>query len=123
MSAATNTYETGSSDERPWGTWRVIDAGQGYVVKRIEVKPGAKLSLQLHHGRDEHWVVVGGQAEVTRGPERLRLSINQSVFITKETPHRIANVGADMLVFVEVQVGALLDEADIVRLEDVYGRS
>lgn len=123
MSNTLNTYEVGSSERRPWGTWRVIDSGVGFVVKRIEVDPGAKLSLQLHQGRDEHWVVVEGEAEVTRGADVLRRSTNDSVFITKGTAHRIANTGQGTLVFIEVQVGALLDEADIVRLEDVYGRS
>ena len=122
MGTAANTYRTGSSDQRPWGSWQVVDAGAGFVVKRIETDPGAKLSLQLHRGRDEHWVVVGAAAGVTRGTERLRVSANDSVSITRQTAHRIEKIGTDLLVFVEVQVGPLLDEADIVRLEDSYGR-
>lgn len=117
-----NHYEVGAADQRPWGTWRVIDAGPGFAVKRITVKPGAKLSLQLHHGRDEHWIIVAGRARVTRGEETLDLVANQSVFIPVETAHRIENIGSEELAFIEVQYGATLDEADIVRLEDAYGR-
>ncbi len=116
------TYRRGDSDERPWGRWEVLDTGDGFAVKRISVKPGAILSLQLHHHRSEHWVVVRGQARVTRGPETLELGRNGTVFIPVETEHRIENVGEDSLEFVEVQVGDRLDEGDIVRLEDRYGR-
>ena len=116
-------YGVGESDERPWGAWRVIDAGDGFVVKRITVKPGARLSLQFHRGRDEHWIIVAGQARVTRGSEVLDLGVNQAVFIPNGTHHRIENTGTTDLVFVEVQLGALPDEADIVRVEDDYRRS
>lgn len=118
------TYRRGDSDERPWGRWEVLDTGQGFAVKRITVKPGAILSLQLHHHRTEHWVVVRGRARVTRGNELLELGRNDTVFIPLETAHRIENIGAEEpLEFVEVQVGDRLDEGDIVRLEDRYGRS
>ena len=116
-------YQRGENDERPWGRWEVLDTGQGFCVKRISVKPGATLSLQLHHHREEHWVVVAGRARVTRGSETLVLERNQNVFIPIETAHRIENIGDDLLEFVEVQVGDDLDENDIVRLEDKYGRS
>ena len=116
-------YRRGDSDERPWGRWEVLDAGEGFAVKRITVKPGAILSLQLHHHREEHWVVVRGRARVTRGEEVLDLGRNQAVFIPVETAHRIENPGDEPLEFVEVQVGDNLDENDIVRLEDRYGRA
>jgi mannose-6-phosphate isomerase-like protein (cupin superfamily) len=117
------TYRRGDSDERPWGRWEVLDVGDGFAVKRISVKPGAILSLQLHHHREEHWVVVRGRARVTRGDETFDLARNQSVFIPIETAHRIENPGDEVMEFVEVQVGDKLDENDIVRLEDRYGRS
>lgn len=121
--AAGNHYQIGERGERPWGTWTVIGAGSKHVVKEIMVNPGGRLSLQLHHGRDEHWVIVAGTAEVTIGDQVSTLSENQSVFIPVETRHRIANPGAAPLVFVEVQYGSRLDEADIVRFEDNYGRA
>jgi mannose-6-phosphate isomerase-like protein (cupin superfamily) len=115
-------YTVGDADERPWGHWEVIAAGDGYVCKRITVDPGGKLSLQLHHHREEHWVVVQGEARVTRGDEVLALGPNSHVFIPVETAHRIENSGSTPVVFIEVQQGETLDEDDIVRLEDVYGR-
>src|SRR5918994_5334097 len=96
-------YSRGDSDERPWGRWEVLDTGDGFAVKRISVKPGSILSLQLHHHRSEHWVIVRGQARVTRGNERLELARNDVVFIPLETAHRIENIGDELLVFVEVQ--------------------
>lgn len=117
------TYAVGTADDRPWGRWQVIDTGEGFAVKRITVKPGAKLSLQLHHSRDEHWIVVTGTAKVTRGDESFELKANQSTFIPVEVQHRIENVGAEDLVFIEVQWGPMLDENDIVRIEDTYGRA
>ncbi|MGH1481360.1 MAG: phosphomannose isomerase type II C-terminal cupin domain [Geminicoccales bacterium] len=116
------TYEAGESDERPWGRWEVIATGEDYVCKRITVKPGGKLSLQLHHHREEHWVVVQGQALVTSGDERREVGPNTHIFIPLETPHRIENPGTTNVVFIEVQQGDQLDENDIVRLEDIYGR-
>ena len=117
------TYRRGDHDNRPWGRWEVLDTGEGFAVKRITVNPGAILSLQLHHHREEHWVIVRGRARVTRGSEVLELARNQAVFIPLETAHRIENPGDEPLEFVEVQVGDKLDENDIVRLEDRYGRS
>ena len=117
------TYRRGESDERPWGRWEVLDVGDGFAVKRITVKPGAVLSLQLHHHREEHWIIAAGRARVTRGREILDLARNDSVFIPVETAHRIENPGKDDLEFIEVQLGERLDEADIVRLEDRYGRA
>lgn len=118
-----NSYRRGESDNRPWGRWEVLDVGAGFAVKRITVNPGAILSLQLHHHREEHWIVVAGRARVTRGDETLELARNESVFIPVQTAHRIENPGDGPLEFIEVQVGDRLDENDIVRLEDRYGRS
>ena len=117
------TYRRGEQDERPWGRWEVLDVGDGFAVKRITVKPGAILSLQLHHHREEHWIIAAGHARVTRGRDVIELVRNQSVFIPIETAHRIENPGPDLLEFIEVQIGDRLDEGDIVRLEDRYGRA
>lgn len=117
------TYRRGDSDRRPWGRWEVLETGEGFAVKRITVNPGASLSLQLHHHREEHWVVVGGRGRVTRGQDVLELARNASVFIPVGTAHRIENPGEEPLELIEVQVGERLDEGDIVRLEDRYGRS
>lgn len=118
-----NSYRVGDADTRPWGDWRVIDVGDGFAVKRITVNPGERLSLQLHHGRHEHWTVVAGQATVQLGDDEIALDANQSIHIPVETRHRVTNPGADPLVLIEVQVGDNLDEADIVRFDDEYGRS
>jgi mannose-6-phosphate isomerase-like protein (cupin superfamily) len=117
------TYRRGDSDERPWGRWEVLDIGQGFAVKRITVKPGAILSLQLHHHRAEHWVVARGKARVTRGDAILELAAGEYVHIPQGTAHRIENPGIDTMEFIEVQYGDKLDENDIVRLEDRYGRA
>jgi mannose-1-phosphate guanylyltransferase/mannose-6-phosphate isomerase len=108
---------------RPWGWYDSIDAGDRFKVKRIQVKPKASLSLQKHLHRAEHWVVVKGMAEVTRGDKVLRLTENQSTYIPPGEVHRLANPGEIPLEIIEVQSGAYLGEDDIVRLEDHYGRS
>jgi mannose-1-phosphate guanylyltransferase/mannose-6-phosphate isomerase len=107
---------------RPWGTFTVLEEGQGYKIKRVEVYPQGRLSLQFHHRRSEHWVVVSGQAQVTRGEEVFILQSNESTFIPIEMPHRLENPGSTPAVIIEVQNGDYLGEDDIVRLEDVYGR-
>jgi len=117
------TYRRGDSDERPWGRWEVLDIGPGFAVKRITVKPGGILSLQLHHHRAEHWTIVVGTGRVTRGDEVMDLGPGSHVHIPQETAHRIANPGTVPMELIEVQYGAKLDEADIVRLEDSYGRA
>ena len=117
------TYRRGDSDTRPWGRWEVLDTGDGFAVKRISVNPGAILSLQLHHHRAEHWVVARGQARVTRGDAVFEVKAGEHVHIPLETAHRIENPGAEIMEFIEVQTGDKLDENDIVRLEDRYGRS
>jgi len=108
---------------RPWGSFRSIHNGDRVQVKHITVKPGAQLSLQMHHHRAEHWVVVSGTAKVVRGNEEIVLHEDQSTYIPIGTPHRLENPGKIMLHVIEVQSGSYLGEDDIVRFEDSYGRS
>jgi mannose-1-phosphate guanylyltransferase/mannose-6-phosphate isomerase len=108
---------------RPWGYYESIDAGERFQVKRLMVKPGHALSLQLHRKRAEHWVVVSGRARVTRGEETLELKENQSTYIPVGTKHRLENAGDEPLLIIEVQSGSYLGEDDIERLEDRYNRS
>lgn len=107
---------------RPWGSYRSIDSGPGFQVKRITVNPGQLLSLQLHHQRAEHWTVVDGTAIVTCGDREVTLTADQSVYIPVETKHRLENRGNHPLILIEVQCGTYLGEDDIVRFEDRYGR-
>jgi mannose-1-phosphate guanylyltransferase/mannose-6-phosphate isomerase len=107
---------------RPWGSYDSIEAGPRFQVKRLKVKPGATLSLQLHHHRAEHWIVVSGTARITRGDEVFLLEENQSTYIPIGVRHRIENPGKIALHIIEVQSGSYLGEDDIVRLEDKYGR-
>lgn len=107
---------------RPWGWYDSIDSGERFQVKRIVVKPGAALSLQMHHHRAEHWVVVSGTAKVTVGDKTVLLSENESTYIPLGTTHRLENPGKLALEMIEVQSGSYLGEDDIVRFEDVYGR-
>ena len=108
---------------RPWGSYDSIDAGPRFQVKRIVVKPGASLSLQMHHHRAEHWIVVSGTAEVTVGEKVMLLSENESVYIPLGAVHRLANPGKLALELIEVQSGSYLGEDDIVRLQDNFGRA
>jgi mannose-1-phosphate guanylyltransferase/mannose-6-phosphate isomerase len=108
---------------RPWGYYEDIDQGERFRVKRITVNPGAKLSLQLHHHRAEHWVVVRGTARITRGDKSMLLTENQSTYIPVGVHHRLENPGKLPLQIIEVQSGAYLEEDDIVRLEDSYHRA
>jgi mannose-1-phosphate guanylyltransferase/mannose-6-phosphate isomerase len=107
---------------RPWGSYEGIDAGGRYQVKRLTVNPGQKLSLQLHHHRAEHWIVVSGTARVVRGDEEILLTENQSTYIPLGEKHRLENPGLVPLQLIEVQSGSYLGEDDIVRFEDVYNR-
>ena len=107
---------------RPWGSYDSIDSGDRFQVKRLMVKPGATLSLQLHHHRAEHWIVVSGTARITRGDEVFLLEENQSTYIPVGAKHRIENPGKIPLHLIEVQSGSYLGEDDIVRFEDQYGR-
>ena len=108
---------------RPWGWYDTIDMGDRFQVKHIVVKPGASLSLQMHHHRAEHWIVVKGKAKVTNGEEIFLLEENQSTYIPIGAKHRLSNPGKTDLEMIEVQSGEYLDEEDIVRFEDIYGRS
>ncbi|MFO7818252.1 MAG: mannose-1-phosphate guanylyltransferase/mannose-6-phosphate isomerase [Thermodesulfobacteriota bacterium] len=107
---------------RPWGSYTVLEEGPYYKIKRLSVKPGSTLSLQMHHHRSEHWVVIQGTAEVLVGHEERLLSENQSVDIPKATRHRLANPGKLPVEIIEIQNGPYLEEDDIVRFDDVYGR-
>jgi mannose-1-phosphate guanylyltransferase/mannose-6-phosphate isomerase len=108
---------------RPWGTYESVDNGERYQVKRIVVRPGASLSLQMHHHRAEHWIVVRGTALVTRGEETFLLSENESTYIPLGVRHRLVNPGKLSLELIEIQSGSYLGEDDIQRFEDHYGRS
>ena len=107
---------------RPWGHYDCVDAGERFQVKRLSVKPGGKLSLQLHNHRAEHWIVVQGTARVTRGEDTYLLNENESTYIPVGARHRLENPGTTSLEMIEVQTGTYLDENDIVRFEDQYGR-
>jgi len=107
---------------KPWGSYTVLDSGPSYVLKRIEVLPGEALSLQSHQHRSEHWTVVSGSAEVVRNKETFQLKSNDSITIPKNAKHRLGNPGSDLLIIIEIQFGHLLDESDISRYEDRYGR-
>jgi mannose-1-phosphate guanylyltransferase len=107
---------------RPWGTYTVLQDSARFKIKRVEVKPGASLSLQMHHHRNEHWVVVSGTALVVNGEATLTLKTNESTYIPAGHKHRLENPGQEKLVIIEVQVGDYLGEDDIVRFEDRYGR-
>jgi mannose-1-phosphate guanylyltransferase / mannose-6-phosphate isomerase len=107
---------------RPWGSFKALHLGHRVQVKHIVVKPGGKLSLQLHHHRAEHWVVVAGTAKIVRGSEEMILTEDQSTYIPLGTAHRLENPGKIPLHLIEVQSGSYLGEDDIVRLEDSYGR-
>lgn len=109
-------------DERPWGRYEVLEERDGYKVKRLEVKPGARLSLQRHSRRGEHWVVVSGTADVVCGERELRLGVGEHIHIPPETNHRLGNSSDRPLQLIEVQLGDYLGEDDIVRLDDDYQR-
>lgn len=119
---ATN-YKRGDHDSRPWGTWEVLDSGENLCVKKITVKPDAILSLQMHNFRAEHWIIVDGEAMVVLGEDTLYRHEDEAVYIPVKTKHRIKNTSQQVpLTFIEIQTGDNLDEADIVRFEDSYGR-
>lgn len=112
-----------SYDERPWGSFTVLDEGPGYKVKRIEVKPGGRLSYQRHSHRAEHWFIICGRGLVTLDGLEIVVNAGEAIDIPIGGAHRIMNFGKDLLVFVEVQRGTYLGEDDIVRLQDDYGRN
>lgn len=117
-----SVYKETPTMHRPWGTYTVLQEDVGFKLKRIEVKPGSRLSLQSHKHRSEHWIVVSGKALVTNGEETFELKPNQSTYIPLGNKHRLENPGAEQLILIEVQCGSYLGEDDIVRYEDVYGR-
>lgn len=119
-SEMTNVHTTA---HRPWGTYTILEENPGYKVKQITVRPGAKLSLQYHHHRSEHWIVVSGVATVTNGDNTFDLKQNESTYIPKEAKHRLENKQNEELVLIEAQVGGYLGEDDIVRLQDDYKRN
>jgi mannose-6-phosphate isomerase len=112
-----------TTSQRPWGTYTVLEEGQGYKIKRIQVDPGHRLSLQMHYHRSEHWVVVSGTARVICGDKEIMLNSNQSTYVPPCTKHRLENPGLIPLILIEVQNGQYLGEDDIVRFEDDYNRN
>ena len=116
-------YKLHRTVHRPWGTYTVLEEGAGFKMKRIVVKPGASLSLQMHHHRSEHWIVVDGMAKVVNGEQHLVIATNESTFIPAGHKHRLENPGKIDLVLIEVQSGNYLGEDDIVRFQDHYGRA
>ena len=112
-----------ATELRPWGSFTVLEEGRGYKIKRIEVKPGHRLSLQMHHHRSEHWIVVSGTAKVSCAEKETLLSTNQSTYVPPCTPHRLENPGVIPLILIEVQNGEYLGEDDIVRFQDDYARA
>jgi mannose-1-phosphate guanylyltransferase / mannose-6-phosphate isomerase len=122
-SAGSDLHKIHRTAHRPWGSYTILDEREGFKVKRIEVKPGASLSLQMHHKRSEHWIVVRGTAEVVNGEASLTLTANESTYIPVGAKHRLTNAGEESLELIEVQCGAYLGEDDIVRFSDMYGRA
>jgi mannose-6-phosphate isomerase len=112
-----------ATELRPWGSFTVLEEGRGYKIKRIEVKPGHRLSLQMHHHRSEHWIVVSGTAKVVCGDQEVLLSNNESTYVPQCTSHRLENPGVIPLVLIEVQNGEYLGEDDIIRYQDDYART
>jgi mannose-6-phosphate isomerase len=110
-------------DERPWGTFTVLDEGEGYKVKRIEVLPGKRLSYQKHEHRAEHWFVVLGTAKVTLNDKEITVQTGEAIDIPVEAAHRVENSNQEKLIFIEVQRGGYLGEDDIVRLQDDFNRT
>jgi mannose-6-phosphate isomerase len=121
--ADNNTDNSPKFDRRPWGTFTVLDEGDGFKVKRIEVLPGKRLSYQKHAQRAEHWVVVQGTAKVTLDDTEIKVPAGQAIDIAVGAAHRVENAATELLVFIEVQRGAYLGEDDIVRLQDDFGRA
>jgi mannose-6-phosphate isomerase len=117
------TNTVAATELRPWGSFTILEEGRGHKIKRIEVKPGHRLSLQMHYHRSEHWIVVCGTAMVTCGEEQKIFHSNESTYVPACTKHRLENPGVIPLVIIEVQNGEYLGEDDIVRFEDDYARN
>lgn len=123
LSASIATEGIAATELRPWGSFTILEEGRGYKIKRIEVKPGHRLSLQMHYHRSEHWIVVSGTAKVTCGDKEVVIHQNQSTYVPQSHTHRLENPGVIPLVLIEVQNGEYLGEDDIVRFDDDYARS
>ena len=108
---------------KPWGSFEIIDEGEKYTVKKIIVHPGGKLSLQSHEHRSEHWLIASGVAEIIIGEKIYNLKENDNIFIPRGSKHRLANLGSDNLIVIEMWFGDKLDENDIMRYEDIYNRN
>lgn len=117
-----NSYKKGDYDLRPWGKWEVLDSTDYFCVKRITINPHSMLSLQLHHYRQEHWIFVEGKGVVTLDSDKFEMQTDNHVFIPKDMKHRIENTTDQPLCIIEIQTGEKLDEKDIIRFEDIYGR-
>jgi mannose-6-phosphate isomerase len=115
--------QTVLTEIRPWGRWTILGEGEGYKVKRIEINPGHRLSLQRHTQRSEHWIVVAGTAKMSIGDRVSFVKAQESTFVPVGTDHRIENPGPQLLIIIEIQNGVYLGEDDIVRFQDDYGRS
>jgi mannose-6-phosphate isomerase len=120
---AASTKGVAATELRPWGSFTILDEGRGYKIKRIEVKPGHRLSLQMHHHRSEHWIVVSGTAKVICGDQEIFVGSNQSTYVPSCTQHRLENSGMIPLILIEVQNGEYLGEDDIIRFQDDYART
>ena len=122
MAKIEGSNSSSAIDRRPWGSFRILDEGEGYKVKRIEVLPGKRLSYQRHSKRAEHWMVVQGRAKVALDGRELMLSPGEAIDVPVGAAHRMENAGEDTLIFIEIQRGDYLGEDDIIRLHDDYGR-
>ena len=116
------TYKVGERGDRPWGTWEVLAVGDDYIVKRIIVNPHQKLSLQSHEHRSEHWVIACGTGTVTLDDDVIETPQDTHIYIKRGQKHRLENCTEKPVTFIEVQAGDMLDENDIIRYEDAYGR-
>lgn len=120
----TTNYKKGDKDTRPWGTWEVLESAEKFCVKKIVVNPEAILSLQMHNYRSEHWIIAEGEAMIILGEDTIYRKQDEAVYIPIKTKHRIKNTSSNKpLVFIEIQTGDTLDEEDIIRFEDNYGRT
>lgn len=115
-------YSKNEIGTRPWGRWTVLDAGLGFTVKKIEIDPGHRLSLQFHHHRCEHWLVIAGKGMLELDEEKRVIETGSHVYIPLKAVHRVKNTGTAVLSILELQQGDVLDEEDIVRLDDDYAR-
>ncbi|MBE9226006.1 phosphomannose isomerase type II C-terminal cupin domain [Phormidium sp. LEGE 05292] len=123
LTALNSSNAVAATELRPWGSFTTLEEGRGYKIKRIEVKPGHRLSLQMHHHRSEHWIVVCGTAKIVCGEKESLLGPNESTYVPQCALHRLENPGVIPLILIEVQNGEYLGEDDIVRFQDDYSRT